>query len=141
MKLVTSLMSCMLLTGCVATDIPISHVESGHKYGDDAIAFLDDDGTTRAEVVANLGPPTEEFSEAGVMAYTWVTSRPFGGLYLIGKDPGPVTAIEPKELRKTWALLIAYDSHQNVIAHTVCSFPASENLKAEALKWARTKSK
>jgi hypothetical protein len=129
----------VLLAGCVVTDLPIAQMESGPPYSGDAIAFLKEPGTKRAEVIQNLGAPTDEFTEAGVMVYTWTTIRPYGGLYLIRKHPSPVTVIEPSQTRKIWALFVAYDSTESVINHAICSFPDGSDIRSQTLNWAKLK--
>src|SRR5438874_13816857 len=62
---------CFLIlgvTGCFVVPLP-SKPSTGPRFSKEALAFLDQPGTTRAEVLASLGRPLFDISDTGALIY------------------------------------------------------------------------
>src|SRR5437016_10841644 len=105
MRVVTTLSICILVAvgnGCI---IPLGRKATlGHEYSPEALLFLGAKGTSRDDVLSNLGPPLWESAESRVMLYVWETSLEW---YIVPPKPlGPPGKDSSKT--KRWGLLIAY---------------------------------
>lgn len=94
---------------------------AAHRYSLDAIAFLDQPGTTREDVTSNLGPPMVDTRNPDAFIYGWrQTSRlifipRYWGLFIAFDAQGRVSKHEIRELRdadletacQKWALATA----------------------------------
>ena len=69
LRALTVLGLLLLLTGC-------AQVTSGWRIEPDSVSFIESGRTTRAEVLANLGPPLSEYDEERVLVYFWEVTGP-----------------------------------------------------------------
>jgi len=122
------------VSGCVVVPLSSKQV-TGAPFSREALAFLDQPGTTRIDVLSSLGKPLFEMSEPGALIYvserisrTYVIPYQVYGIPLSqesGVVDGPST---------TKALFIAYDKMGNVTAHEVRVVEPTA-LESECLKW------
>ena len=128
------------VTGCfsVALAPPIPSVSSGHKCSRVEMAFLNEEPTTRAEVVATLGEPLWEARQERVLAYVWTTYTLYGG-WAVGV-PGKVWGGEWDSTAR-WALFVRYDEQALVTRHEVCRIGEDTSLAQECASWSRAEPK
>jgi hypothetical protein len=126
------------LTGCL---IPIGNKgEAG--YSAESLAFLKEPGTTRAQVIASLGDPLIDHAATRTLVY-------------VRDETTRYVSLEPKKLLSEhrviqtsvvdgspdqWALLIAYDEHGIIVAHTD-RYLDTQSLEQECLDWYRRRNK
>lgn len=130
---------CLLLIlsvfvgGCV---IPLSpELTDGPNVSRQSLAFLDQPGTTRGDVLASLGPPAIEISNPGALVYISESiSRdlfiPYPGI------PHTRATIETGPDTSERALFVAYDAHGYVLTHKIHKVNWA-NLQSDCLKWRR----
>src|SRR2546426_10699024 len=84
-------MFCLLIAiagaGC-------AHVTGGAKVYPDAVAFIKQGATTKADIIANFGQPTWEMPSERVISYLWGTTggmntEIFGRQCGFGNEPTP----------------------------------------------------
>ena len=140
MRMAFIAVACVFLlggAGCVI--IPLRNkVTGGHRYSTDTVAFLKLPGTTRAEVVASLGPPSHESQETRTVLYSWEVTPRF---YVV-----PEPQIICGELRLTsefmetspeqMALFIAYDEREMVVRHEIRKVRA-RTLQEACAEWGK----
>jgi hypothetical protein len=122
------------VSGCLSLPWP-AKLSTGPRFSREALAFLDQNGTTRTDVLASLGKPIIEMSDPGELIYvSETTSRtvdiPYQ-VYGIGPD-GPASVTDGPS--KGQALFIAYDKHGSVFAHKIRAVD-SAGLESACLKW------
>jgi hypothetical protein len=105
------------LTGCI---VPLpDKVTQGHRYSAEALAFLDEPDTTRAEVVATLGAPLLEH-ESQILLYEWEqTPRYLTSVPTIMHGHNELRTKVNEGYAEMYGLFIAYDAHGLVEAHEV----------------------
>ena len=126
----------LALTGCL---IPAgTKVSSGHHYSKEALAFLDQPGTTRAEVIATLGPPLLESASTRTLVYAWQETPKYFFIPL-GKGSGSHVKTV-KGSPDQWALFIALDAQGIVLAHED-RYVATRSLEQECQAWDHRRNK
>jgi hypothetical protein len=133
----TSVSGCffiLLLNGCI---FPEGYkVTAGREYSDDATAFLDLPGATRAETIASLGAPTWESTDARVLLYVWEKS--FKWKFNPPSDVNDVHfgdhTWHARTAARRWGLFIAYDDKGLVSAHAVSEI-GEKTLEEDCFKW------
>src|SRR5580704_9317091 len=69
---VLKLSACALLACAAGCYMPMpDKVSAGHRFTKEEIALLDTPNTSRAEVIANLGPPLLESTNTHTLIYEW----------------------------------------------------------------------
>lgn len=128
---------CFLIlgvTGCIVVPLP-SKSSTGPRFSPEALAFLDQPGTTRADVLASLGQPLFDISDTGALIYvSEKTSRTLVIPYQIyGIDLGqPSRVIDGPSTER--ALFIAYDKRGYVFAHEIRAIDPFA-LESECREW------
>ena len=100
---------------------------SGTKISQEQIAFIQPGGTTKREIIENLGPPTWEWEKQRGIAYKW--------------EKG--VAYETQELSSgnefvgfsSSAFCAAFDENDRLINRTFIKAEGSNELKDAVLKW------
>ena len=105
------------LAGCI---VPLpDKVTQGHKYSTEALAFLDEPGTTRQEVVASLGVPLLEH-ESRTLLYPWEqTPRYLTSVPTLMHGHNELRTKVNEGYAEMYGLFIAYDARGLVEAHEV----------------------
>ena len=138
-RLIINLTACfvaMVVSGCL---IPIgSKVSSGHRHSAEALAFLDQPGATREEVITTLGPPLIESQHTRTLVYVWHEMLRYLDLT---RDPdsqshsatdSAVVYGSPEE----YALFVAYDERGLILGHEV-RYVDGRSLEDECRDWYR----
>ena len=130
----------LALTGCL---IPVgTKVTGGYHYSKEALAFLDQPGTTRAEVVATLGPPLLESSSTRTLVYAWQEIPKYLFLPSV-KASGTPDGMHVNMIKGSpdqWALFIALDEQGIVLAHED-RYVATRSLEQECHAWDHRRNK
>ena len=122
------------VSGCLFVPLP-SKYYSGPQFSRDALAFLDQAGTTRVEVLATLGEPLIELNDPGVLVY--VSQRTPQTLYIPNTDVFPDAQIRVVDGSvEGRALFIAYDENGFVFAHEIQPDGVTD-LRASCWTWRR----
>lgn len=130
----------LALTGCL---IPAgTKVSGGHHYSKEALAFLDQPGTTRAEVVATLGPPLLESTSTRTLVYAWQETPKYLFIPLVkaSGSPDDMQVSTIKGSPDQWALFIALDAQGIVLAHED-RYVATRSLEQECQAWDHRRNK
>src|SRR5262245_36923938 len=65
-------MAAVICLGPIGCIIPLpSKTTRGQRYSSKVLAFLSEPGVSRADVLAEFGPPLYESEEIGTMVYDW----------------------------------------------------------------------
>jgi len=121
-----------------------SEITAGHRYTDEAIAFLDAPGTTREEVIANLGPPLLESHESQVLVYAWQVTSSVVPFQIVSIEHNPATGAETRipwnskreGTVQQWGLFIAYNYSGQIVAHEIKKTGTS-GLEEACVAWRR----
>jgi hypothetical protein len=124
------------LNGCLIPEG--TKVTSGHKYSNDAFAFLERPDANRAETISNLGPPSWESYDSRVLLYLWRTS--FDWLFVPPENKWGIGQSHVVTDEKRMALLIAYDEQGRIINHAVRSI-SEDSLENICSRWSRRQAK
>ena len=104
-------------------------VDSGTPISKVTAATLHPGAATRAEVVAELGPPLLLFADPRIIGYTWGTHT---GAY---RQRGP----EIQTGVRIHAFALVFDGNQVLQRHAYFSEPDSQALRRRILEWAQAK--
>lgn len=105
-------------------------VTSGYRPTEAALAFLENDFTTRKEVLSTLGQPTYTTEDERVCVYVWGKSQQwFGPTELISWEFDASGDLDPtgkwgvlEGAENYYGLFIEFNSDSQVIAHDTRSF-------------------
>jgi len=124
---------CLAVLNGVALSILLSFgsgcrtTVSGTKISQEQIAFIQPGGTTKREIIENLGPPTWEWEKQRGIAYKWEkgvayeTQELSSGTEFVGFSSS--------------AFCAAFDENDRLIKRTFIKAEGSNELKDAVLKW------
>ena len=119
--------------GCATVPIPASRVPiAGRKTGD--FSFIRNGKTTRSEVVAKVGKPTEEFSDIRVTGYYVSTVQPQGVVMLTVVPAGTVT----RGRAELQIALLEFDEQDRVKRSSILT--TTKTAREAAVSWLAGKS-
>jgi outer membrane protein assembly factor BamE (lipoprotein component of BamABCDE complex) len=142
MRLLLKLSVCVLMLSAAGCILPMTdEVSNGHRYSKEALEFLDAKGTTRADVVANLGPPILESHDTRTLIYEWEqTPRAY---FIPPSDHVGPFPTESKEVHGDpgrYCLFVAYDEHGYVSTRAIRKIGV-QDLEVACANWLHERGK
>jgi hypothetical protein len=126
----------LALTGCIPIVYPVPPAGPvrGRPVSSDDTGFITPHKTTRAEVLARLGPATRECVRLPALAYSW--ERPATGFgYVIFGTPGVASG---EMERSTWrAFFVVFDEHDVVLRKELKVLSQNKSLDEHLENWAK----
>jgi len=100
---------------------------SGTKISQEQIAFIQPGGTTKREIIENLGPPTWEWEKQRGIAYKWEKGVAYETQGLSSGDGFAGFTCS--------AFCAAFDENDRLVKKTFLKEGSSDELKDAILKW------